>query len=72
MKYDHEAAKKVKAAVMNTKKTTQKSKKKKKTSGVSESQDWTQVSGTPWANHLTAGPQHLHLSNGHCYLEHSG
>ena len=33
---------------------TKKKKKKKKTSGVSESQDWTQVSGTPWANHLTA------------------
>ena len=30
MKYDHEAAKKAKAAAMNTKKTTQKTKKKKK------------------------------------------
>ena len=31
MKYDHEAAKKAKAAAMNTKKTTRKSKRKKKT-----------------------------------------
>ena len=36
MKYDHEAAKKAKAAAMNTKKTTRKTKKKKKKTTVED------------------------------------